>query len=239
MAHFIPCYKTDDATNVAELYYKEIVRLHVLDLWTIVEDDEVSQPEKEADGEWTQVKGKRPSFSLTGPSSKVLLQLTPEDVESELKYWDTAVVCYVLGGNPPWELLSGFVQKLWGVYKFDKLSFLPNGVFLVRFPTKECQSLVLQQGFPMFDNKPLVVKPWSETCSLMKKKVKAVPIWLRLCGLPLKFWSRSCLEKLAGLLGKFIKRDGATEDKTRLGYTRHLVEVDIGQEFSDKLVFSG
>ncbi|XP_074293131.1 uncharacterized protein LOC141620062 [Silene latifolia] len=69
------------------------------------------------------------------------------------------------------------------------------------------------------------------------ERVKAVPIWLRLCGLPLKFWSKVCLEKLSGLLGKFVKRDAATEDKTRLGYARLLVEVEIGQEFPDKLFF--
>ncbi|XP_074265617.1 uncharacterized protein LOC141588060 [Silene latifolia] len=35
MAHFIPCHKTDDATKVADLYYREIVRLHGIPL-TIV-----------------------------------------------------------------------------------------------------------------------------------------------------------------------------------------------------------
>jgi hypothetical protein len=28
MAHFIPCHKTDDTTNIADLLSKEIVRLH-------------------------------------------------------------------------------------------------------------------------------------------------------------------------------------------------------------------
>ncbi|XP_074293423.1 uncharacterized protein LOC141620457 [Silene latifolia] len=235
--------QSSDAQKTCEV--SEIVGIPVLNLETIVVDDGIKQPvvfeqpEVSEDAtEWIEVTGKKSKSPQTSTqASGSILRFTAEDVADEVKYWDTVVVCYVLGSNPPWELLEGFVKKLWGVYKFDKISFLPNGVFLVRFPNKECQSLVLQQGFPMCDNKPLIVKPWTEDCSLCKEKVQFVPIWLRLCGLPLMFWGKTCLEKLAGLLGKFLKRDGATEDKTRLGYARLLVEVKIGQNFPDKLMF--
>lgn len=38
-AHFVPCYKTNDASHVAELYFKEIIRLHIVPKTIILDHD--------------------------------------------------------------------------------------------------------------------------------------------------------------------------------------------------------
>ncbi|XP_074305519.1 uncharacterized protein LOC141640735 [Silene latifolia] len=199
----------------------EIVGIPKVDLDAIVEEEptesmilvedasELGNEDDDGDG-WQEVRHvKKTPTPPSSPKSGVL-QFTVDDVKSAIEYWSTAVICYVLEGNPPWELISGHIKRIWGQHHYDKLSFLPNGVFTVRFPTLECKNLVLQHGYPMFDNKPIGVHPWTEDALLIKAPVKR----------------------------QYVRADNATLDKTRLGFARLMVEVQVGQEFPDKLYFN-
>ncbi|XP_074265959.1 uncharacterized protein LOC141588414 [Silene latifolia] len=97
---------------------------------------------------------------MQGPAVKPMLKLTEDDVKEEMAYWKLAIYGYVMGANPPWKVLDGFLRRIWSAYKIKKISFLPNGLFVVRFAKAEHHKLVLANGRFLFDGKPIVIKPW-------------------------------------------------------------------------------
>lgn len=71
------------------------------------------------------------------------------------------VVCYVLGGHPPFIVMQGYILRLWAKYGINKISMLKNGVILVHFDTENGKNEAIQGGIYHFDNKPFIVKAWS------------------------------------------------------------------------------
>ena len=55
------------------------------------------------------------------------------DVESEVEYWENAILCYVLVVNPSFKVIKGFLNHIWADFSIDKILHVRKGVFLVRF----------------------------------------------------------------------------------------------------------
>ncbi|XP_074271274.1 uncharacterized protein LOC141595202 [Silene latifolia] len=165
-----------------------------------------------------------------------LLQFSKEDTQDGVEYWNNAIYCFVLGANPPWEILNGFLRRIWSKHSIDKVSFMPNGIVLVHFKEAKDKEEVLNAGHFMFDNKPLIVRAWTAEVELTKENIKDVPAWIRIHDLPLRFWGK-CLPAIVGLVGTYQKSDQATMDKTRLGYARVMVELTVGNKFPSKVRF--
>ncbi|XP_074267046.1 uncharacterized protein LOC141590348 [Silene latifolia] len=204
----------------------EVVGIPALNLEVLVEDE---TEEAEDSNNVT-------SLPVIEEEPSGLLQFSAEEVKEELDYWKNSIYCFILGAYPLWDIVEGYIRRLWINHKVDKLSFLPNGVFMVRFLSKAAKDAVLRQGHFLFDNKPLIVKPWTPDVEIVKHEVKSVPVWVKLHKLPLKFWGKG-LPRISGLIGKFIKCDLATKDKTRIGYARVMIELMIGDPLPDKVKF--
>ncbi|KAL9241240.1 hypothetical protein vseg_015371 [Gypsophila vaccaria] len=100
----------------------------------------------------------------------------------------------------------------------------------------EMKDKLLQSGYYLFDNKPLIVKAWTKDLEMRKTDVKSVPAWIQFHQLLLKFWGKS-LPKITGLIEKFIKSDAATEQRTKLGYARVMVELVVDHKCPKKVSF--
>ncbi|KAK9681827.1 hypothetical protein RND81_10G030300 [Saponaria officinalis] len=145
-----------------------------------------------------------------------MLQFTVEDVSEELKFWSTTVFGYVLDANPPWNVINGFLKRIWKDLQIDCISSMRN----------VSKTKAMASAFLMFYSKPVIIQPWTPKCCLVKKTCLGLPIW-----------GTNCLSKLAGLIGKFFWCDTFTSNQTFLGFAKVLVEVEMNQVFPRTLSF--
>ncbi|XP_056698498.1 uncharacterized protein [Spinacia oleracea] len=167
------------------------------------------------------------------PASHVQIEI--DDIQEELDFWNSSIICYVVGANPPIHVMEGFIRRIWKKYNVDKVVLVKKGVFLVRFLTMDMRDNVTSGHF-FFDNKPMVVKPWTMDMDMEKEDLKSVPIWIQL-RLNFKYWGEKSMFKIVSQLGTPIKRDSATVSRDKLQFARVLVDMPISKSLPDQISF--
>jgi len=62
------------------------------------------------------------------------VQIKPDDVVPEIKYWQSRVLCSVLGVNPPLEVMEGYFRRVWHHRDIDKICLARKGYSLCDSP---------------------------------------------------------------------------------------------------------
>ncbi|GKA03881.1 zinc knuckle CX2CX4HX4C containing protein, partial [Tanacetum coccineum] len=88
----------------------------------------------------------------------------------------------------------------------------------------------LSEQKSMVKNKPLIVQKWDINMCLDKTEPEVIPLWIKLCNVPLEAWTTKGLSALASRIGKPIIMDSTTASMCkigvgRIGFARLLVEV--------------
>ncbi|XP_060972433.1 uncharacterized protein LOC133038331 [Cannabis sativa] len=157
---------------------------------------------------------------------QIVAKLDLEEVEIEASYWKNAIVCIVLGANPPFKVFEGFINRVWGNLGIEKIVRMHSGFTLVNFRDEAKRDLVMESGVIQFDRKPVVLRPWSTDLDSIRM-VKSVPVWVRLNGLRLQYWGKNNLSALVSTIGKPIIVDKVTQNRTMVKFSRVLVDMDI------------
>ncbi|XP_010672555.2 uncharacterized protein LOC104889110 [Beta vulgaris subsp. vulgaris] len=166
-----------------------------------------------------------------------VIKITNEDVSVEVKFWNSAIACYIVGARPPYHVICTFARRIWGRYNIDRIAVRPNGIFLIRFKYIVDRLKALELENVMFDKRHVVVKEWTVDLNLDCVNTDLVPIWVQLPGLNIKYWGANTLMKLTSRIGKPIKTDKKTARKERFDAARIMVEVKFGAELPDRIEF--
>ncbi|KAL2929363.1 LINE-1 retrotransposable element ORF2 protein [Bienertia sinuspersici] len=162
--------------------------------------------------------------------------ITVDDIQPEVEYWKSSIVGFVIGANPPGNVMDGFFRRIWKDYGVDKVITIERGTFLIRFNSMEQRDKILTMGRVFFDQKPVILRPWHIDMDLNKEDIQRIPIWVKL-NLHFKYWGQNCLKRIIQPVGTLIKVDSMTANRDKLQYARCMIEVKIDQEFPEEVRF--
>ncbi|XP_062101006.1 uncharacterized protein LOC133806930 [Humulus lupulus] len=163
-------------------------------------------------------------------------QIDAEEVKMQSANWSSAVICMVLGANPPMAVFEGLIKRVWGHLGIAQLARMTMGLTMVKFNDDATRDHVLEHGLTHFDRKPVIVRPWTtDLCAV--RLVRTVPLWICLQELGLQYSSSKCLSALVSTIGRPIMVDKFTRERSRVQFARVLVEMEIMDSLPKSIQF--
>lgn len=167
------------------------------------------------------------------------IQFDESEWECGAEEWDLALVGYVLGFKAPYNSVKNYVAKHWEEQGPIEVLAMDSGILLFKFPSIERKLAVMKQGPWYFDNKPLLLTPWSVDLNVEDLNVSSIPIWVKLPNLKLHLWNEHALSKLASAIGKPVCSDSITAKKDRISFARVCIEIQADFELPQILKIKG
>ncbi|KAL4383220.1 hypothetical protein GQ457_15G009900 [Hibiscus cannabinus] len=139
------------------------------------------------------------------------------------------IIVRLLGRNIGYDTLLNRLHALWKPLGEIQLIDLENNYFLVRFEDRRDYSMVLTDGPWTIYGNYLTVQPWSRSFSTSEKHPSHVVVWVRLPGLPYRYYCKALFQRIAQVVGKVVKVDYNTQAGERGKFARLAVMVDLNK----------
>lgn len=163
------------------------------------------------------------------------IDIEEEDIASEMKFWETTLIMYVLGGEVSMHMVKQFMMKTWHFVQLPNMYYHDDGYFLLKFQSNQDMELVLMRGPYTIRNMPMLIREWKPDFNLKQDMLRTLPIWVQLPQLPLHLWGGKSLGKIGSALGTQLVIDECTANKLRVSYARILVEADVTPELRNEI----
>ncbi|GJR87831.1 RNA-directed DNA polymerase, eukaryota, reverse transcriptase zinc-binding domain protein [Tanacetum coccineum] len=95
-----------------------------------------------------------------------------------------------------------------------------NGVYFMKFNIDEGLDFIVNNGPWMVKNKPLIVQKWDINVCLDKTDPDIIPLWVKICNVPIEAWTVKGISALASKVGKPLVMDNVTASMCKVGIGR-------------------
>lgn len=81
----------------------------------------------------------------------------------------------------------------------------------------------------------MILKKWKAGVKLSKEFLQSIPLWVRLPGLDLDWWSEEATGRIVFVLGNSIKLDQVTKGMICITSAQVLIEIDSNLSFPNHI----
>ena len=81
----------------------------------------------------------------------------------------------------------------------------------------------------------MLLKPWHPLFDASRERVNSVPLWVRLPGLPLHYWTEEHLRGIGNTIGDFLEADLSFFKTNHRRVARILVMINIRDGLAESL----
>lgn len=163
------------------------------------------------------------------------VQLVQTEVEEQCQKWKSALIGYVIGGNPSFKKMLKYMYGVWNFVITPQVFLHNDGYFIFRFMSEADKETLLQNGPYTFNNRPMILKQWELEFQMSKEPLQVIPVWVTFPNLPIEYWAPRSLGRIASCLGKPICTDKLTAKGERVSYACILIEMNVSLALPEEI----
>ncbi|GMJ04099.1 hypothetical protein HRI_004079100 [Hibiscus trionum] len=155
------------------------------------------------------------------------------------KRLENSVIVRLLGKSIGYTALLTRIEALWKPKGGMRLIDLDNEYYLVRFAKAEDCEKVLTGGPWVIYGAYLTVQPWSRNFSTANYYPSKIMVWIRIPGLPYRYYTKSLFSHIASSLGIVVRIDYNTSEGCRGKFARLALMVDLEKPLKSGVIVDG
>lgn len=127
-----------------------------------------------------------------------------KEINSSIKQ---TVMVHLFARGLGYKGLEMAIKILWKPKGGYQVMDLENNYYIVQFAVRSDYLWVLPDGPWVVKETYLTIQPWSPNFSIKQTRISALTVWVRLPGLPFRYYHKNVIRAIGGVLGNVLKID--------------------------------